>query len=392
MIDVESLSVSFDEITVFEDVSVTVDEGEILALVGPNGAGKTTLLRTINGVLSPDTGTVRIGGRDVETLSAAETGRLVATVPQEATVAFDFDVRDVVAMGRTPYLSRFSTVTAADRAAVDDALERSETLQFADRPMGELSGGQKQRVMFGRALAQETPILLLDEPTANLDINHQVATLSMARDLAADGKAIVAAIHDLNLAARYCDTVALLAHGELLDVGPPSSVLEAGRLESAFGVRTAVTTDPTTGTPIVTPLSDVPPGDSRVHVIGSGERAARTIGRLVDDGIEVTAGILPAGDVAISTARGIATDVVVAPPFEPIDENLRSAAETLIAEADATVITSAVDGTNATLANASDRLLALEGTEAPTRATTVREGRLAETIRELDPVRPHGRS
>ena len=195
MIRLENVGVELGETTVLDGVSMSVESGQFLALVGPNGAGKTTLLRTANGLLSPSRGTVTVDGRAVSELSAREVGRLVATVPQETTLAFDFDVSEVVAMGRTPHRSRFSTATDADRTVVESALDRTETAQFADRPVSELSGGERQRVVLARALAQETPVLLLDEPTASLDINHQVRTLSLARDLADEGKTVVAAIH-----------------------------------------------------------------------------------------------------------------------------------------------------------------------------------------------------
>jgi iron complex transport system ATP-binding protein len=252
VIDLEDAAVALGETDVFSDVSLSVAEGEFLGLVGPNGAGKTTLLRTVNGIVSPDAGRVTVAGTDVSTASAREVGRLVATVPQDTTVAFDFPVRDLVAMGRIPHRSRLSSATSDDEAAVDRALERTDTRQFADRPVGELSGGERQRVLLARALAQATPTLLLDEPTASLDIGHQARTLELARGLVAEGKTVVAAIHDLDLAARYCDALALLADGSLLARGPPGEVLTADLVGEAFDTTVAVGTDAVTGTPSVT--------------------------------------------------------------------------------------------------------------------------------------------
>ena len=382
MISVEDVAVKLGATTILEDVSLSVDRGEFLALVGPNGAGKTTLLRTCNGLLSPSVGMVTVDDHDVSTLSARAVGQLVATVPQETTLAFDFDVGDVVAMGRTPHRSRFSTATAEDREAVDAALERTETGAFENRSVGELSGGERQRVLIARALAQKTPVLLLDEPTASLDINHQVRTLSLARSLADDGKTIVAAIHDLGLAARFCDRIAILADGTMLDAGRPDDVLTSAQLELAFDVRTAVTTNPMTGTRTVTPLTDVPPGDRHVHVIGHGERAARVIGRLVDAGIEVSVGVIPEGDVATTTARNVASSVVTAEPFEPVDASKRREAETLCDAADVTVLATPVDRENRRLAAGSDRLVALEGAEPPASAQVVEDHQLLSAIRQ----------
>ncbi len=388
MIDVDDVSVELGGSTILSDVSLSVEAGQFLALVGPNGAGKTTLLRTINGLLSPTGGRVRIDGSEIDALSAKRTGRLVATVPQETTLSFDFPVEDVVTMGRTPHRSRFSTASTDDQTAVEVAMERTDTTRFAERLVGELSGGERQRVLLARALAQETPALLLDEPTASLDINHQVATLSLARELAEDGKAVVAAIHDLELAARFCDSVALLSEGSLLATGSPSEVLEAGRLERAFDVRTAVTTNPVTGTRAVTPLSDVPPGERRVHVLGHGERTARVVGRLADAGIEVTVGVLPAGDVATATARSIASEFVTAPPFEEISTERRRAVSELIERADATVLAGPLEGVNAAVAAESDVLVALEGTEPPAGTPTVETTGLLDALRELPTTQP----
>lgn len=256
MIDINNLQVGFETTDVLTGVSLTVDRGEMLGLVGPNGAGKTTLLRTINGYLQPDAGTISVAGESISSLGADAIGRRVATVPQNGTFAFEFPVRDIVAMGRTPHQSRFSTTTHEDRRKIQQALDRTEIADLADRSVGELSGGQRQRVLLARALAQDTPTMLLDEPTANLDINHQVRTLSLVSDLAGDGKTVVAAIHDLELAARFCDRVALLTDGRIAAAGPPTEVLTPDRLEAAFGVPTAVGTNTATGTPTVTALAD----------------------------------------------------------------------------------------------------------------------------------------
>ena len=244
--------------SVLTAVSLAVDRGEFVGLVGPNGAGKTTLLRTLNGTLAPDAGTIRVDDAPLSDRSSREIARRVATVPQETSLSFDFSVADVVEMGRTPYVSRFGRTDADDRAAVDDAMTAAEVAQFADRSVQTLSGGERQRVLFARALAQETPVLLLDEPTASLDINHQVRTLELVRSTVAGdpGRAVLAAIHDLDLAARYCDRLLLLADGEIRAAGEPATVLGSDALRAAFGVPTELSRDPATGTPRVTALPD----------------------------------------------------------------------------------------------------------------------------------------
>jgi iron complex transport system ATP-binding protein len=380
VIHVDGVGVELGGTTVLEDATLDVEKGEFLALVGPNGAGKTTLLRTCNGLVTPDTGRVTVAGEDVATLSAKALGSRVATVPQETAFAFEFDVEDVVAMGRTPHRGRFEPSDSADREAVRAALERTDTARFADRSVDSLSGGERQRVVIARALAQETPALLLDEPTASLDINHQIRTLSLARELAAEGKAMIAAIHDLGLAARFCDTIAVLSGGRILAAGDPESVLTAETVESAFDVRVAVSTNPVTGTRTVTPLSDVPPDGRRVHVLGGDERTARVIGRLVEAGIEVTAGVLPAGDAALPTAQALASDIVTAPAFEPIPENRLAAAASLVEAADATVVAAPLDEANATLVERSQRAFALAGVDGHQNVTTIPERELLSAL------------
>ena len=338
LVDVRSVSVSYGDVSVLGEVSLSVDRGEFVGLVGPNGAGKTTLLGTINGVCDPDRGTVQVGGDPVGGLSARATSRRVATVPQDTTVSFDFTVEDIVEMGRTPYHGRFSGDPDAE-VAVERALDRTETAALRDRSVGSLSGGERQRVVLARALAQETPALLLDEPTASLDINHQVRTLDLVRELTREAdKAALAAVHDLDLAARYCDRLAVLADGDVLAVGRPESVLTGDHLRTAFDTDAAVLPDPITGTPTVTPRPETGESDLSVHVAGAGRAAARAIGRLHGAGVAVTAGVLPEGDLAATTAAQLGVEAVTAPPFAPLDAATEAAARAEMEAADAVVL------------------------------------------------------
>ncbi|MFW6003635.1 MAG: ABC transporter ATP-binding protein, partial [Halanaeroarchaeum sp.] len=185
-VGVEDVSVTLGGQTILEDVSLTVEAGTFVGLIGPNGSGKTTLLRTMSAILAPESGRVRVSGTDVRGLSSRAVSQRVAVVPQDTHLAFDFDVRDVVAMGRTPYRPRISFGQRPDEATVDDAMERAQVDHLADRSIDAVSGGERQRVLLARALAQDTPVLLLDEPTASLDINHQIRTLEIVRSLVED--------------------------------------------------------------------------------------------------------------------------------------------------------------------------------------------------------------
>jgi iron complex transport system ATP-binding protein len=331
VIRVSELHLALGGVDVLSGVSLTVDRGELVGLVGPNGAGKTTLLRTINGVLDPDAGTVTLDGTDRRGADAATLGRLVATVPQDTHVAFGFTAEQVVEMGRAPHRSRLDW-TDGD-AAVERAMARTDTARLADREVTELSGGERGRVLLARALAQETPALVLDEPTASLDINHQVRVLELVGDLVAEGRAAVAAIHDLDLAARYCDRLLLLAEGRIRAAGPPERVLSSAGLDDAFDTTTAVATNPVTGTPTVAAVDDRPEREATVHVLGGGEAGARAVGACWRAGFDVTLGPVPAGDAAASVAERLDCEAVTVPPFEGLGTG-RRAAGTLAAEAD----------------------------------------------------------
>jgi len=336
VIRIEDLRVDLGGIEVLKGVSLSVDRGELVGLIGPNGAGKTTLLRAIYGALDPDGGTVRLDGEPVAAMDSARASRLVATVPQDSHVGFSFTVEQVVEMGRTPHRSRLDWSEGDD--AVEAALERTETADLRDRRVDEISGGERQRALLARALAQETPALVLDEPTASLDINHQVAVLGLVEGLVADGRAAIAAIHDLDLAARYCDRLCLLGEGGVRSVGTPETVLREDSLGDVFGATAAVTRDWVTGAPTVAAIGGRPEREARVHVVGGGDAGARIVGVLWRAGFTVSVGLLGSGDVTAEAADRLDCRAVTAPPFEPSDDR-RRAAERLAAQADVLVDT-----------------------------------------------------
>ena len=365
LLTVEDLTVSLGGVEILADVTATADRGQFVGLVGPNGAGKTTLLRAITGALTPDSGQVRIDDRVVDDLSSKAASRLVASVPQDTSLSFDFDVRETVAMGRTPYVSRFGRRTDEDREIVESALARTETAQFADRSITEISGGERQRVLLARALAQDTPLLLLDEPTASLDISHQIRTLELVRDLVADGRTVVAAIHDLNLAAHYCDDLWLLGDGELLATGDPASVLTEERLSTAFDADALVTRHPVTGSTYVTALPrSRGDAEGHVHVIGGGGSAARVLYLLCSAGYRVTVGALNEGDSDTETARHLGIDPITVDPFAPVDAGARDAVADAIEASEAVVVADVEvgDGNLANLeaARSADRVVLVE--------------------------------
>jgi iron complex transport system ATP-binding protein len=249
---------------VFRDVTFSLGAGELVALCGPNGGGKSTLLRLLLGLHAPSAGAVELGGAPLASLRRREIARRAALLPQDSPPELPLTVRETVALGRLPHLGRFEPEGAGDRSAVEAALAATDTTALADRPMTELSGGERHRVHLARALAQGAPVLLLDEPTAGLDLVHQLEALELLRatvdEPAGGGRAAIVALHDLSLAARACDRILLLSEGALQADAPPAEVLTPETLARVFGVRAEVRADGA-GRPFVVPLAPVgPPG------------------------------------------------------------------------------------------------------------------------------------
>ncbi len=223
---------------VVRGVTLSAEPGRVTALVGPNGSGKTTLLRSLFGAVALRTGTVRVGERELAALSRRAAARLVAAVVQDPAAEDGLLVRETVALGRLPHLGDLRRSGAADRAAVQVAMEMVDVIHLAERDMHRLSGGERQRVHVARALAQEAPVLVLDEPTNHLDIGHQFALLQLLRRLASErAVTVVVALHDLSHAARWADQVAVLHDGLLAAAGAPSEVLAAPLTRRVFGVE-----------------------------------------------------------------------------------------------------------------------------------------------------------
>ncbi|HEX7301903.1 ABC transporter ATP-binding protein [Lentzea sp.] len=236
-LDLDSVTVALDGRPVLDRVSLSVHSGQFVALAGPNGSGKSTLLRTVYRARRPDSGTVRLDGRDLWSVPAAETARHTGVLMQEQHTGFEFTVAETVALGRTPHLGLFDRLTRADHEAIDEALARTGLTAFTARRVGELSGGERQRVLLARALAQRPRLLVLDEPTNHLDLRHQLDLLELVRDL---GVTVVAALHSLDLAATYADTTAVLQDGRLVAHGPSAEVLTPETIGAVFGVDATV--------------------------------------------------------------------------------------------------------------------------------------------------------
>ncbi|MGX2997880.1 ABC transporter ATP-binding protein [Streptomyces sp. JNUCC 64] len=244
----EDVTVGYGGAPAVRDVSLTIAEGEFVAVVGPNGSGKSTLLKTVYRALRPRAGAVLLGGEDVWTTPHREVARRVGVLAQDQDGGYDFTARELVRLGRYPHLGAFDRLSTADEAVVADALGRTGAVAFADRRLSTLSGGERQRVLLARALAQRPRLLVLDEPTNHLDPAHQISALGLVASL---GITVVAALHTLDLAARYATTVVALKDGGIAAAGAPAEVLTPAVFREVFEVDGSVVPDPVDGRPRV---------------------------------------------------------------------------------------------------------------------------------------------
>jgi len=241
MIELDNVSLGYDHRAILHNVSMKAGPGQILGLVGPNGSGKSTLIKGMTRVIDLFSGRILIDGRDIRTIKHDELARLVATVPQSPALPGAFTAFEVVLMGRTPHLGLLRYEGGKDLAIAWQAMEATHTQSFAERRVGELSGGERQRLIIARALTQQPKAMLLDEPTANLDINHQVEILNLVKGLCLEQSlTVIIALHDLNLAAQYCDWMVMLNGGKVYAEGTPLDILTAPNIKKVYGAEVYV--------------------------------------------------------------------------------------------------------------------------------------------------------
>lgn len=259
ILQADKIGFSYNGAWVLRDVTFSIEPGEFVGLIGPNGSGKTTLLRLIDDVLQPLEGAVRVQGTRVRQMKREALARIVAVVPQESPMIFPFMVQEVVLMGRAPHLGKWRFEGEKDFAIVHEAMEMTDTLALAGRSMNRLSGGERQRVLIARALAQEPQLMLLDEPTAFLDIRHQVEFFNLVKSLnTRQGLTVIAVTHDINLASLYCDRIILLKEGHVRIIGRPGEVITEEHIQAVYDTPVTVDHHPVNGLPRVTPRRESP--------------------------------------------------------------------------------------------------------------------------------------
>jgi iron complex transport system ATP-binding protein len=343
-LELRDLEFSFGDKPVLKKVSFDVEDGEFLGLMGPNGSGKTTLLRCLTKYLPVEAGAILIDMKPLHTLGEKEVARNFGVVPQTSRVDFPFTAYDIVAMGRMPHSKGLASgETKEDTRVVREAMEETNSWHLAGRAFSELSGGERQRVIIARALAQEPKALLLDEPTVFLDISGQFDMMDLVKRLNRSQKiTIVAVLHDINLAARYCDRIALLSQGRLEAIGTPVEVLTPEVIQSIYGVDVSVRKDPFTHAIYVMPHSGrlgTRKHGTRIHVLCGGGTGGPFMKALVDHGYSVSAGVLNVLDSDYENARDLRIPVVAEVPFAQISDDAHEQNLKLVEESKSVMVT-----------------------------------------------------
>lgn len=246
----ENLTVRYGTQIVLDNLSLALPAGKITALLGPNGCGKSTLLNCFSRLLAPESGTVLLNDNPINGFSPRQLARRLALLPQHHLTPEGITVRELVSYGRSPWLSLWGRLSAEDNARVNVAMSQTQTHHLADKRLTVLSGGQRQRAFLAMVIAQDTPIVLLDEPTTYLDINHQVELMHLMHELQTQGKKVIAVLHDLNQASRYCDYLVMLANGRVMAQGAPDEVMKPELLKTVFGVEAEIHPEPVSGRPM----------------------------------------------------------------------------------------------------------------------------------------------
>lgn len=336
------VTAGYAETPVLRQIRCAVAEGEMVALLGPNGAGKSTLIRVLTGLHPPLAGAVRVFGRPIADLRAAERARLIAVVPQELKTPMAYTVAELVMMGRAVHLKPWQQPTAQDRRIVERAMAYTDVGALRDRHLEALSGGERQRAVVAMALAQEPRLIVMDEPTTHLDMNHALELMQLAERLNREqGVTVLMTSHDLNLAAEYCRRLLVLHDGRLAADGAPADVLREDLIREVYRCEVHVRRDALTGSTLVVPARRWTPtragARGHIHVVAGGGCGTELFRRLCLAGYRVTAGVLNRGDTDAQAADALGIEAALEQPFSPIGAVAAARAETL-AGAAATVV------------------------------------------------------
>jgi len=346
-IKVSNLSFSYNENPTLKDVSFEVLENSFVSVLGPNGAGKSTLVNLLSKVLPVSEGDIIIEGKNINDLNHQEIAKKIAVVPQYSNIGFNFSVYETVLMGRYPYLNRFTGEKPADFKIVEEVMDLTHTDIFKNRKYNELSGGEKQRVIIAQTLAQNTPIIILDEPTSHLDINFQIEFMELFYSLhKKSGKTIIGIFHDINLAIQYSEKIMLLKDGGIYSYGNVADVVNRANIMSVFNSDVYIGRNPFTGKLYVSPnfnlrfqhTPEAKKKEIKIHVIGGGGTASPILNILHNSGYIVSIGVVNNLDTDLYTAEQLGVTFVSEAPFSPISEEAYSRNLELIKDSDYVIL------------------------------------------------------
>ena len=339
VLEARDLGWTVGEVQIVAGVSLAVEPGELIGVIGPNGAGKTTLLRLLAGLLCPTAGRVLLRGRPLLELDHRARARWISFMSQDTSQVYSFTVMEILLMGRYPHLGRFQNETAEDRERARRMLSYVGLASLGERTFSGLSGGERQLVLFARTLVQETDALLLDEPSSSLDIHHEDRIFSMAQELAREGRAVMASVHNLTVAAQYCSRLVLLEKGRVARDGRPAEVLQSELLDRVYDTRTVVSPSLATGSPTV---AVVPRGTNaggvRVHLIGGAGSAVNLTRELYRLGCRLSGGIAHEQDSDERLWKSLGIPCRTMGAFSRITDEEVDAAAAMVEEADLTVL------------------------------------------------------
>lgn len=338
LLKLKKVNFDINGVEILKDIDFAADKGEFIGLIGPNGAGKTTLLKCLNGI-HKSRGTIEIDGKSLKEMNTRETAAKVAMLHQETMITFPFTVLDIVMTGRYHRLGRLKAESSADYAAARKYMEYTDTLKLESRQINSLSGGERQRVLFSKVLVQETELILLDEPSASLDISYEEQIFKYSSELCCNGKTVIAAVHDLKTAVRFCTRLVLMKDGQIIADGAPEAVITHENLKKAYGVNALVYKNRISGLVDFHIPGKAHEGKStRIHVIGGGGSASGIIRQLFESGFHVTAGVFAHGDSDLGCTEVFGIKALVCQPFSEIDDKALQENIELIRKADLTIL------------------------------------------------------
>lgn len=340
-IQVEKLSFSYDLQKVLEQVNMNIKRGSFFSIVGPNGSGKSTLLKVISASLKPQKGVVYLEDRDINHMKSRSIAKLLSFVPQNTSLEFDFKVSDVVLMGRYPYVSKLKGETQEDLDIAEKAMQYTNTTHLRNRSFMELSGGERQRVILAQALAQDTDILILDEPVSHLDLQHQVEILNLIKKMCVDKKlTAITVLHDLNMASAYSDYIVMMKEGKIRCQGIPFETLTASNIKEIFNTDVYVSVSPVGNKPYIYALArpNVEKRGIRVHVICGGGSGSDIIEKLHSEGFDLSSGVLTIGDLDWKISKEYDVKIAEEIPFVEISGEAYANNKELAAKADGIVL------------------------------------------------------